>query len=101
MECQLVGPRQQAAELTNEIERLQALLKELMRKRDHLNDFIDAHLALQPFAELRVWPVFFCYFFTRIALLSSILAHFPWEYAHFVRTVNMEGMMFPNFLLAT
>ncbi|KAJ7919020.1 hypothetical protein B0H13DRAFT_268528 [Mycena leptocephala] len=50
-ECQrirelLFGPRKEAAELTNEIERVQTLLKELAMKRDALHEFIDAHLAL-------------------------------------------------------
>ncbi|KAJ7767191.1 hypothetical protein B0H16DRAFT_1412306 [Mycena metata] len=50
-ECQhirelLAGPRRQAAKLTEEIERLHALIKELTEKRDNLNEFIDPHLAL-------------------------------------------------------
>ncbi|KAJ7500306.1 hypothetical protein B0H11DRAFT_804904 [Mycena galericulata] len=50
-ECQrifdfLAGPRMEAAHLTQEIERLQSLLEELAKKRDHLNHFIDSHLAL-------------------------------------------------------
>ncbi|KAJ6561721.1 hypothetical protein B0H19DRAFT_902303, partial [Mycena capillaripes] len=39
-------PRNEVAELTAEIERLQALISQLTEKRDHLNDFIDPHLAL-------------------------------------------------------
>ncbi|KAJ6561753.1 hypothetical protein B0H19DRAFT_991736 [Mycena capillaripes] len=42
----LVGPRKEVADLTAEIKRLQALINELSEKRDHLNDFIDPHLAL-------------------------------------------------------
>ncbi|KAJ7447143.1 hypothetical protein B0H11DRAFT_370822 [Mycena galericulata] len=50
-ECQrifdfLAGPRLEAAHLTQEIDRLQSLLEELASKRDHLNHFIDSHLAL-------------------------------------------------------
>ncbi|KAJ7447144.1 hypothetical protein B0H11DRAFT_370802 [Mycena galericulata] len=50
-ECQrifdfLAGPRKKAAHLTQEIDRLQSLLEELASKRDHLNHFIDSHLAL-------------------------------------------------------
>ncbi|KAJ7883990.1 hypothetical protein B0H13DRAFT_1721179 [Mycena leptocephala] len=50
-ECQrirelLVGPRREAAELSDEIERLQGLIHHLTEKRAHLNDFIDAHAAL-------------------------------------------------------
>ncbi|KAJ7447138.1 hypothetical protein B0H11DRAFT_2083460 [Mycena galericulata] len=50
-ECQriselLAGPRKEAAGLTDEIGRLQTLLDDLTKKRDHLQDFIDAHLAL-------------------------------------------------------
>ncbi|KAJ7918994.1 hypothetical protein B0H13DRAFT_2657103 [Mycena leptocephala] len=50
-ECQrirelLVGPRRVAAELSDEIERLQGLIHQLTEKRAHLNDFIDAHAAL-------------------------------------------------------
>ncbi|KAJ7755561.1 hypothetical protein B0H16DRAFT_1458635 [Mycena metata] len=42
----LAGPRREAAKLTEEIERLHALIKELTEKRDNLNEFIDPHLAL-------------------------------------------------------
>ncbi|KAJ7111831.1 hypothetical protein C8R44DRAFT_798749 [Mycena epipterygia] len=50
-ECQrirelLVGPREEAAKFTDEIARLETLLDELTAKRDRLNEFIDAHLAL-------------------------------------------------------
>ncbi|KAJ7662965.1 hypothetical protein B0H17DRAFT_1093092, partial [Mycena rosella] len=50
-ECQhihelLVGPRKQVVNITDEIERLQGLIGDLTKKRDHLNQFIDAHLAL-------------------------------------------------------
>ncbi|KAF7337044.1 hypothetical protein MVEN_02141500 [Mycena venus] len=41
----LVAPRKEVVELTGEIERLQVMLEQLRAKRDHLNDFIDAHLA--------------------------------------------------------
>ncbi|KAJ7767209.1 hypothetical protein B0H16DRAFT_1366522 [Mycena metata] len=42
----LAGPRKEAAQLTEEIERLHALIQELTEKRDNLNEFIDPHLAL-------------------------------------------------------
>ncbi|KAJ7500308.1 hypothetical protein B0H11DRAFT_804914 [Mycena galericulata] len=42
----LAGPRVEAADLTQEINRLQSLLEELAKQRDHLNHFIDSHLAL-------------------------------------------------------
>ncbi|KAJ6564624.1 hypothetical protein B0H19DRAFT_1141566 [Mycena capillaripes] len=42
----LVGARQEAASLTEEILRIQSHLDELTRKRDCLETFIDAHLAL-------------------------------------------------------
>ncbi|KAJ6561763.1 hypothetical protein B0H19DRAFT_87464 [Mycena capillaripes] len=42
----LVGPRKEVADLAAEIERLQTLINQLSEKRDHLNDFIDPHLAL-------------------------------------------------------
>ncbi|KAJ7755575.1 hypothetical protein B0H16DRAFT_717519 [Mycena metata] len=50
-ECQrirelLAGPRKEAAQLTEEIERLHTLIRELTEKRDNLNEFIDPHLAL-------------------------------------------------------
>ncbi|KAJ7625219.1 hypothetical protein B0H17DRAFT_1111335 [Mycena rosella] len=50
-ECQrihelLVGPRKQVVNISDEIERLQGLIGDLTKKRDHLNAFIDAHLAL-------------------------------------------------------
>ncbi|KAJ6561759.1 hypothetical protein B0H19DRAFT_909252, partial [Mycena capillaripes] len=50
-ECQrirqlLVGPQKEVAGLTEEIDRVQILLKELEGKRDRLNDFIKAHTAL-------------------------------------------------------
>ncbi|KAJ6561729.1 hypothetical protein B0H19DRAFT_1142455 [Mycena capillaripes] len=50
-ECQrihelLLDPREEAAALTVEIERLQALISQLTQKRAHLNEFIDAHTAL-------------------------------------------------------
>ncbi|KAJ7111838.1 hypothetical protein C8R44DRAFT_254014 [Mycena epipterygia] len=50
-ECQrirelLVGPREEAAKLTDEIAQLQTLLDELTAKRDRLNEFIEPHLAL-------------------------------------------------------
>ncbi|KAJ7675226.1 hypothetical protein B0H17DRAFT_1081490 [Mycena rosella] len=50
-ECQrihelLVGPRKQVVNISDEIERLQGLIGDLTEKRDHLNSFIDAHLAL-------------------------------------------------------
>ncbi|KAJ7447123.1 hypothetical protein B0H11DRAFT_2290284 [Mycena galericulata] len=50
-ECQrihdlLVGPQKKAAVLAQEVVRVQSLLDELTAKRDQLNAFIDAHLAL-------------------------------------------------------
>ncbi|KAJ7112955.1 hypothetical protein C8R44DRAFT_561632, partial [Mycena epipterygia] len=42
----LVGPREEAAKLTDEIARLQMLLLEVTVKRDRLNEFIDPYLAL-------------------------------------------------------
>ncbi|KAJ7759451.1 hypothetical protein DFH07DRAFT_772263 [Mycena maculata] len=50
-ECQqihnfLVGPQKAVAELTEELVRVQSLLDELTSKRDHINEFIHAHLAL-------------------------------------------------------
>ncbi|KAJ7157538.1 hypothetical protein C8R43DRAFT_921527 [Mycena crocata] len=50
-ECQrirelLVGPRNDVADLTHEIERMQVLLNKLISKRERLNAFIDAHAAL-------------------------------------------------------
>ncbi|KAJ7267396.1 hypothetical protein C8J57DRAFT_1327614, partial [Mycena rebaudengoi] len=50
-ECQrilelLKGPREQSAELTLQIARMQQSLNDLIRKRDELQSFIDAHLAL-------------------------------------------------------
>ncbi|KAJ7500307.1 hypothetical protein B0H11DRAFT_1800691 [Mycena galericulata] len=50
-ECQrihdlLVGPQKEAAVLAQEVVRVQSLLDELTTKRDQLNAFIDAHLAL-------------------------------------------------------
>ncbi|KAJ7755580.1 hypothetical protein B0H16DRAFT_1372103 [Mycena metata] len=42
----LAGPRKEAAQLTEEIERLHGLIEELTEKRDNLNEFIDPHLAL-------------------------------------------------------
>ncbi|KAF8176151.1 hypothetical protein K438DRAFT_80257 [Mycena galopus ATCC 62051] len=50
-ECQrirelLAGPQKEAAEITCEIERLQAMINELTKRRDFLNEFIDPHLAL-------------------------------------------------------
>ncbi|KAJ7500309.1 hypothetical protein B0H11DRAFT_804917 [Mycena galericulata] len=36
----------ESAHLTQEINRLQSLLEELTKRRDHLNHFIDSHLAL-------------------------------------------------------
>ncbi|KAJ7111844.1 hypothetical protein C8R44DRAFT_711435 [Mycena epipterygia] len=50
-ECQtihdlLVTPRKAVADLTQEIIRIQSTLDELTKKREQLNQFIDAHLAL-------------------------------------------------------
>ncbi|KAJ7253501.1 hypothetical protein C8J57DRAFT_1722395 [Mycena rebaudengoi] len=50
-ECQqirdfLVDPRREAAQLAEQIARMQKLLEDLARKRDDLAEFIDAHLAL-------------------------------------------------------
>ncbi|KAJ7138312.1 hypothetical protein C8R44DRAFT_342456 [Mycena epipterygia] len=50
-ECQrirdlLVGPRQQAADLTKEIEEMRIVLDGLERRREELDRFIDAHLSL-------------------------------------------------------
>ncbi|KAJ7127676.1 hypothetical protein C8R44DRAFT_99150 [Mycena epipterygia] len=42
----LESPRQEVADLTEEIGRLQSLLDETTRKRDKLKQFIDAHLSL-------------------------------------------------------
>ncbi|KAJ7716974.1 hypothetical protein DFH07DRAFT_347704 [Mycena maculata] len=42
----LVGPQKAVAELTEELVRVQSLLDELTSKRDHINEFIHAHLAL-------------------------------------------------------
>ncbi|KAJ7127696.1 hypothetical protein C8R44DRAFT_560102, partial [Mycena epipterygia] len=42
----LQRPRQEVADLTEEISRLQSLLDETTRKRDKLKQFIDAHLSL-------------------------------------------------------
>ncbi|KAJ6598524.1 hypothetical protein B0H10DRAFT_2441478 [Mycena sp. CBHHK59/15] len=42
----LVGPRKEAEELSQEIGRIQAVLDYLTRKRGHLVNFVDAHLAL-------------------------------------------------------
>lgn len=42
----LTGPRQEAVDLSQEIIRIQTLLDELTRRRDRLDNFIDAHLAL-------------------------------------------------------
>ncbi|KAJ7441969.1 hypothetical protein B0H11DRAFT_2292257 [Mycena galericulata] len=42
----LVGPQKEAAALAQEVVRVQSLLDELITKRDQLNAFIDAHLAL-------------------------------------------------------
>ncbi|KAJ7158027.1 hypothetical protein C8R43DRAFT_854891, partial [Mycena crocata] len=42
----LQGPSKQAADLTEEISRVQTLLDGLTRRRDELTTFIDAHLAL-------------------------------------------------------
>ncbi|KAJ6548629.1 hypothetical protein B0H19DRAFT_952317, partial [Mycena capillaripes] len=39
-------PRNEVADLTEEIARLQALVDETVRKRDGLKEFIDAHVAL-------------------------------------------------------
>ncbi|KAJ6598527.1 hypothetical protein B0H10DRAFT_1826383, partial [Mycena sp. CBHHK59/15] len=58
----LVGPRQEAEELTQEIGRIQAMLDALTQKCDHLANFIDAHLALvSPARRLPddvVWEIF-------------------------------------------
>ncbi|KAJ6467470.1 hypothetical protein DFH09DRAFT_1381452 [Mycena vulgaris] len=50
-ECQrirdlLVAPMQEVADITPEIIRVQAHLDQLTRRRDHLTEFIDSHLAL-------------------------------------------------------
>ncbi|KAJ7679267.1 hypothetical protein DFH06DRAFT_1078732 [Mycena polygramma] len=45
-DCEQIRDLLVAAELDEEIERIQVLLKQLIGKRDHLNDFINAHLAL-------------------------------------------------------
>ncbi|KAJ7253503.1 hypothetical protein C8J57DRAFT_1659580 [Mycena rebaudengoi] len=50
-ECQqirdfLVDPRKEAAQLAEQIARMQKVLDDLARKRDDLTEFIDAHLAL-------------------------------------------------------
>ncbi|KAJ7153652.1 hypothetical protein C8R46DRAFT_1119468 [Mycena filopes] len=42
----LAGPQREVTQLTEEIERLHALIEELSQKRDNLHDFIDPHLAL-------------------------------------------------------
>ncbi|KAJ7140694.1 hypothetical protein C8R44DRAFT_236931 [Mycena epipterygia] len=42
----VAGPRKEAASLTKEIARMQALIEKLVQKRDELNESIDAHLAL-------------------------------------------------------
>ncbi|KAJ7153690.1 hypothetical protein C8R46DRAFT_961500 [Mycena filopes] len=42
----LVGPQKEVAQIGDEIHRLETLLNELVVKRDRLNGFIDAHLAL-------------------------------------------------------
>ncbi|KAJ7902207.1 hypothetical protein B0H13DRAFT_1882693 [Mycena leptocephala] len=42
----LQGPRQKLADLREEIARLQALVEEVTRKREELEEFIDKHLAL-------------------------------------------------------
>ncbi|KAJ7168744.1 hypothetical protein C8R46DRAFT_1092492 [Mycena filopes] len=49
----LVGPQKEVAQIGDEIHRLETLLNELVVKRDRLNGFIDAHLALiSPFRRL-------------------------------------------------
>ncbi|KAJ7253553.1 hypothetical protein C8J57DRAFT_626486 [Mycena rebaudengoi] len=50
-ECQqirdfLVDPRREAAQLAEQIARMQKVLEDLTRKRDDLTEFINAHLAL-------------------------------------------------------
>ncbi|KAJ7844593.1 hypothetical protein B0H14DRAFT_2358518 [Mycena olivaceomarginata] len=42
----LKAPRNELAEITLEIDRLQSLIDEAARKRDELKEFIDAHLVL-------------------------------------------------------
>ncbi|KAJ7140702.1 hypothetical protein C8R44DRAFT_604206, partial [Mycena epipterygia] len=42
----VAGPRKEAASLTQEIARMQAVIEKLVQKRDELNECIDAHLAL-------------------------------------------------------
>ncbi|KAJ6524682.1 hypothetical protein DFH09DRAFT_1189251 [Mycena vulgaris] len=42
----IAGPRRECAELNDEISRMQKLLNELTQKRDALDDFIAAHLAM-------------------------------------------------------
>ncbi|KAJ6582860.1 hypothetical protein DFH09DRAFT_1144787 [Mycena vulgaris] len=42
----IAGPQRECAELTDEISRMQQLLNELTQKRDALDDFIAAHLAM-------------------------------------------------------
>ncbi|KAJ6561726.1 hypothetical protein B0H19DRAFT_1259372 [Mycena capillaripes] len=41
----LVGPQKEVADLTAEIQRLQALISQLAEKRDRLNEFINPHHA--------------------------------------------------------
>ncbi|KAJ7508751.1 hypothetical protein B0H11DRAFT_1962453 [Mycena galericulata] len=42
----LEDPRKELTKLTEEIHRLQSLIDEVSKKRDELNDFVEAHLAL-------------------------------------------------------